>query len=333
MSCFVDPLKLIFDHYPGLWGCQDSESRFIHVNDAFAKVVGVRDPRELEDKSAFDLPCGSSNCAAQFQAQDREVRETGRAIKVLDIHPYASGVWMAFVFTKIPLVDRNDEIVGTIFHATELSQIDMITLGRVIGDSYAGKRIGGPVEQGSYRIDSPRDALELTERERQVLFFLARNKTAKDIANILGLSARTIEQYMENLRCKFSASSKNELIDLAAGAGYCNRIPQSLLRNQLSVVLERGEPQMRDAREAARAAGDHRDALAELPAAVRTSRRHSHPIIRHPSSEIGLAVCVRLRGSAPGRAGQGAGAADRACRAACRRCARHRRPPSSLDSR
>ncbi|ONB59116.1 helix-turn-helix transcriptional regulator [Burkholderia pseudomallei] len=253
MSCFVDPLKLIFDHYPGLWGCQDSESRFIHVNDAFAKVVGVRDPRELEDKSAFDLPCGSSNCAAQFQAQDREVRETGRAIKVLDIHPYASGVWMALVFTKIPLVDRNDEIVGTIFHATELSQIDMITLGRVIGDSYAGKRIGGPVEQGSYRIDSPRDALELTERERQVLFFLARNKTAKDIANILGLSARTIEQYMENLRCKFSASSKNELIDLAAGAGYCNRIPQSLLRNQLSVVLERGEPQMRgDAREAAR---------------------------------------------------------------------------------
>lgn len=58
---------------------------------------------------------------------------------------------------------------------------------------------------------------------------------------------------MENLRCKFSASSKNELIDLAAGAGYCNRIPQSLLRNQLSVVLERGEPQRHgDAREAAR---------------------------------------------------------------------------------
>ncbi|KVD74033.1 helix-turn-helix transcriptional regulator [Burkholderia sp. ABCPW 14] len=244
MTCFVDQLKLIFDHYPGLWGCQDRQSRFIHVNDAFARVVGVRNPRELENKSAFDLPCGSSNCADQFQAQDREVRETGRAIKVLDVHPYASDVWMAFVFTKIPLVDRNQEIVGTIFHAAELSQIDMITLGRVIGDSYAGKRVGDPVEQGSYRIDSRKDALALTERERQVLFFLARNKTAKDVANILGLSVRTIEQYMESLRCKFSASSKNELIDLAAGAGYCNRIPQSLLRNQLSVVLERAAPPM-----------------------------------------------------------------------------------------
>ncbi|NTZ82500.1 helix-turn-helix transcriptional regulator [Burkholderia metallica] len=245
MFCFVDQLKLIFDHYPGLWGCKDSASRFIHVNDAFAKVVGVRDPRELEDKSAFDLPCGSSNCAAEFQAQDREVRETGRAIKVLDIHPYAEDVWMAFIFTKVPLVDRNEEIVGTIFHAEELSQIDMITLGRVIGDSYAGKQVGSPVEQGSYRIGSQKDALELTERERQVLFFLARNKMAKDIANILGLSVRTIEQYIGNLRCKFSASCKNELIDVAAGAGYCNRIPQSLLRNQLSVVLERGEPRTR----------------------------------------------------------------------------------------
>ncbi|ABI87179.1 bacterial regulatory s, luxR family protein [Burkholderia ambifaria AMMD] len=245
MTCFVDQLKSIFDHYPGLWGCKDDTSRFIHVNDAFAKVVGIDDARELGGKSASDLPCRSSSCAAQFHAQDREVCETGRAIKVLDIHPYAEDVWMAFVFTKIPLVDRNEQIVGTIFHAEALSQIDMITLGRVIGDSYAGKKIGSLVQQGSYRIGSPKDALDLTERERQVLFFLARNKMAKDIANILELSVRTIEQYIDNLRCKFSASSKNELIELAASAGYCNRIPQSLLRNQLSIVIERGEPRTR----------------------------------------------------------------------------------------
>lgn len=57
------------------------------------------------------------------------------------------------------------------------------------------------------------------------------------IARILKTSYRTVEQHIDQLRFKFDASHKWELIGRALEAGYLGQIPASLFSRQLPVVL------------------------------------------------------------------------------------------------
>jgi DNA-binding CsgD family transcriptional regulator len=80
--------------------------------------------------------------------------------------------------------------------------------------------------------------LQLTDRQSEVLFYLLRGKTVKQIALLLKISPRTVDEHLEQLRYKFNASNKNELIDKAISAGFLNTIPERLFRTQLSIELK-----------------------------------------------------------------------------------------------
>jgi len=52
----------------------------------------------------------------------------------------------------------------------------------------------------------------LTARESQCALYLLKGKTYADIAELLGLSPRTIEFYVNNMKMKLHCKSKSELI-------------------------------------------------------------------------------------------------------------------------
>lgn len=62
--------------------------------------------------------------------------------------------------------------------------------------------------------------IKLTKREKDCLTLLSSGKTAKEIANLLELSSRTIETYLENLRIKTGAISASQLIHIYHENGY-----------------------------------------------------------------------------------------------------------------
>ncbi|MBK2084699.1 helix-turn-helix transcriptional regulator [Francisella adeliensis] len=53
--------------------------------------------------------------------------------------------------------------------------------------------------------------INITNREKDISLQLASNKTSKQIALSLGLSYRTVEQYIDNLKNKFGVFSKQDL--------------------------------------------------------------------------------------------------------------------------
>ena len=55
------------------------------------------------------------------------------------------------------------------------------------------------------------DNVKLSLRESQCLDILATGKTAKEIAAEIGLSHRTVEHYLENIRNKLGVGNKHEL--------------------------------------------------------------------------------------------------------------------------
>ncbi|MDR3088236.1 MAG: response regulator transcription factor [Desulfobulbaceae bacterium] len=55
---------------------------------------------------------------------------------------------------------------------------------------------------------------KMTVRERQVLIHLVMGKTSKDIADILGISFRTVDQHRASLLVKFGAKNTAELLGM-----------------------------------------------------------------------------------------------------------------------
>ena len=79
--------------------------------------------------------------------------------------------------------------------------------------------------------------IDITERQAECLFFLLRGKTAKEIAKFLNISPRTVEDYIEMLKLKFSCQTKNELVTAALERGLFNMIPKKILETQLLLAI------------------------------------------------------------------------------------------------
>lgn len=74
--------------------------------------------------------------------------------------------------------------------------------------------------------------IKFTEREMECLYFIIRGKSAKVIADLLCVSRRTVEDYVNKLKIKFSVKNKYELISAAVEMGYLKVVP-SRLQNKI----------------------------------------------------------------------------------------------------
>lgn len=229
-------LRQMFDRMPGLCGCKDENSVFMYGNAAYAAAVGVQHHLDLIGRTDYDMPCDTSACAALFIAQDRDVMNNAQPLRILDIHPFADGEWRAYLFSKTPLIEKG-QIVGTIFQGIDITSTRIFELGSMLGQIRADMGPNPSHDQQSFVIDHRRNPIDLTDREAEILFFLIRGKSCKDIASFVELSPRTVEQHISHLRDKFVAGSRRELIDRAIHMGYLSFIPERIFKRQLSVVL------------------------------------------------------------------------------------------------
>jgi len=71
-----------------------------------------------------------------------------------------------------------------------------------------------------YYLDSPYQHVYFTPQEAACLFYCRKNSRYKMIARYLGISARTVEFYLKNMRRKLSCRTKKELLNLATKARF-----------------------------------------------------------------------------------------------------------------
>lgn len=65
------------------------------------------------------------------------------------------------------------------------------------------------------------NVLAITSREADVLALLVKGASAREIANELGISHRTVETYRDQLVAKFGARNTTDLVARAIRAGFC----------------------------------------------------------------------------------------------------------------
>lgn len=105
-----------------------------------------------------------------------------------------------------PWYDQDDKIVGIMAYAVYIGRHSLT-------DALTNFMRQGLIESTGHYNKHVHHA-HLSKREIECLQLAVRGKTMREIASFLGLSIRTIEAYMENIKLKFNVATKSELIDL-----------------------------------------------------------------------------------------------------------------------
>jgi DNA-binding NarL/FixJ family response regulator len=117
---------------------------------------------------------------------------------------------MPFVFLTA-LSDRDNELRGRQLGADDYvtKPIDFEVLATIITARLAGVA----------RMELWPKLVALNDREVEALTWVARGKTSAEIAQILGLSKRTIDFHIDNARNKLGAATRTEAVIKAADGG------------------------------------------------------------------------------------------------------------------
>ena len=110
---------------------------------------------------------------------------------------------MPFVFLTA-LTDRDNELRGRQLGADDYvtKPIDFDVLATIIS-----ARLAGVARTGLW----PK-ALGLNDREVEILTWVARGKTSAEIAQIIGLTKRTVDFHIDNARGKLGAATRTEAV-------------------------------------------------------------------------------------------------------------------------
>lgn len=105
-----DKQKALLNNIPDLAWLKDCESRFIAVNEPFAKFFGLK-PEDLVGKTKLDI--APLELANKYRCDDREVINSGQSKCIEGYWIDCSGnlVWMETI--KTPIYNGRGEIIGT----------------------------------------------------------------------------------------------------------------------------------------------------------------------------------------------------------------------------
>lgn len=228
----------------GLIVVMDSNSKFIYSNNYTAGLFGYPTEESMLGLNAFDMRCPAVECAEDFLMQDRIVRETGKELAILDIHGYANGETKILLTKKSPFRE-NGQITGSICHCIEMNSITLNQICSVLINTDK-KYYDKNKKERSYTLDLVSQDKELSEREKECVFFLLRGLSMKQIAYHLGLSPRTVEFYIEKIKIKLNCNSKSKIIEYGLSKGYLNYIPSFIINKNISTILYKDNVPLKD---------------------------------------------------------------------------------------
>ena len=182
------------------------------MNEEGAAVCGFDSVHDALGRTLFDVANESSakmlieNCAEVMREKSTKIFE--------ESHSRQDGVEFKFLSLKMPWYNQSNKIIGVIGCS--------IALGRhSLSESISILTSLGLLDQNKIQqpdvVASPQlkiNQIHLSQRELQCLKLTLKGYTSKKIAQQLGISFRTVEEYLLNVRIKSGAGSKAELIGM-----------------------------------------------------------------------------------------------------------------------
>lgn len=235
----TERLQRLIHRMPCYAAYKRPDSVFSHGNLAYARVVGLTCAEDVIGRTAYDMPARSAECAPLSHAQDARVLAAAKTLDLLGIHPDKGGAFKAYHYRKTPVLAYEGGVAGIFATGHEVTSAAMYELARFlfkIPIQTEGKLL---LDNGSYLIGLAHAQVPITPREHEVLFFLLRRKRAQTIADMLGITPRTVYKYASILRDKFAVRTSAELRDAASARGFVDILPPRLFDPRICTELNR----------------------------------------------------------------------------------------------
>ena len=211
---------------PGLVTIMSPDSKFLFASDATVQIMGYRSKDQVFGTTYANMRCKAAESSETFHNENMHVLQTNRPIKIITYQCFANNDWKMLITEKLPIHNQEKKPIGVFGHFIDVSNAKLIDLGRFLtkSDSNRFKR-----NQFSYILNDSYEDLKISIRQSECLFLLLRGKSAQAIADILGLSLRTVEGYINEMKIKLNCANKSELIEHAISAGLINIMPTGLI--------------------------------------------------------------------------------------------------------
>lgn len=214
---------------PGYCHIMTIDSKYFHVNNKALSMIGYAKPDQIMGKSYDIMRCQASESAEFFTHEDNQTIQQQGSVKIISYHSYAADNWIILFGEKAPVYSKQGIIIGTMAHFMDITRLNLVDISRFLIDSNKRYSAGIKRRQFSYIIQENFTNNLLSRRQSECLFYFIRGKTIKGIAEILKLSPRTVEEYLNQVKLKFNCQTKPDLIEAAIQLGYLNYIPGSLI--------------------------------------------------------------------------------------------------------
>jgi len=192
-KCMPDILKHeSFQELPFHFYWKDRDVRFLGANNAQLRTCGLACNSQLIGLSHFDLLAAES--AELLDRNDKCIMSTELPQLFIEHGSFLNGrATNVYVSYKMPLMSRLGKTIG------------------IIGISFSVKN-NEPMLSALPDNDRVDYKTKLTAQQLDVLFYLVKGLTIKQIARAMALSAKTVEHYLEAVRAKLNCLNRAELI-------------------------------------------------------------------------------------------------------------------------
>ncbi len=203
----------------GLLCEKDQASRIVRCNSVFLEYAGVQSANQVLGHTDYDFPW--QEYADTYRKHELDVL-AGNNHSIIFPSKTAQGEYSVFLHNKAARHDDAGNIIGIQCHAVEIMHPKIHQLFAQLS-----AQTPETVQQKGYTRGKNK-IFDLTPREKDILFFLCKAKTAKQIALILNISPRTIYSHIEHLKQKLNCHTKGELVDAAYQTGFSHELPSQI---------------------------------------------------------------------------------------------------------
>lgn len=221
------------EQLPGYIIWKDMDSIYLKTNTNAARLLGFRCSDDLIGLTDYDLRCEAADYAEAFITEDKNITNKALAetTTILYIHGYSDNKIKTLIGNKAIFYDELSNPIGIV---CQLIEIAHHILKNLFFSSSLYPINRSKTYRGSYYLNSPYPEINLSKQQALCLFYVLRGKTNKVIAQILKLSPRTVEAYLDNIKHKMGCINKANLIEKSIELGFLEIVPLGILKQALS---------------------------------------------------------------------------------------------------
>lgn len=189
----------------------NTDSTILGVNEVCADLMRFDSPQNAVQKSMLDIV--EKQVALRIIHTDRAVVKTRTTLLAEDTVAFEDEA-LRFLTVKAPWYDRHDRVIGVFGcsflldrHSAPESLLKITQLGLLHPSTNLNLS-----QPGLLSTTKSNPASLLTPRQMECLLYIARGKTIRECASVVGLSPRTVEHYVDAIKIKLGCHSRSELI-------------------------------------------------------------------------------------------------------------------------